>query len=109
MTILPKAASSSLGGKGNLPRRRKYGARHEETYLEIIDGLNKEKPTPEARSPRYIIGLVTSTRGACATVALLACFAVVVMPSHFTVAPNRRAGLPSPADRMTYRMFRTIR
>src|SRR5258707_13791004 len=33
-----------------------------------------------------------------ATVALLACFAVVVMPSLFTVAPNRRAGLPSPAD-----------
>jgi hypothetical protein len=34
-----------LGGKGNLPRRCEYGARHEETYLEIIDGLNKEKPT----------------------------------------------------------------
>ena len=33
-----------------------------------------------------------------ATVALLGCFAVVVMPSLFTVAPNRRAGLPSPAD-----------
>src|SRR5215470_15395832 len=33
-----------------------------------------------------------------ATVALLPCFAVVVMPSLFTVAPNRRAGLPSPAD-----------
>src|SRR5262245_41977910 len=33
-----------------------------------------------------------------ATVALLACFAVVVMPSLFTVAPNRRAGLPSPSD-----------
>jgi hypothetical protein len=33
-----------------------------------------------------------------ATVALLACFAVVVMPSLFTVAPNRRSGLPSPAD-----------
>jgi hypothetical protein len=33
-----------------------------------------------------------------ATVALLACFAVVLMPSLFTVAPNRRAGLPSPAD-----------
>src|SRR5215475_7037933 len=32
-----------------------------------------------------------------ATVALLACFAVVVMPSLFTVAPNRRAGLPSSA------------
>src|SRR5262249_61964079 len=33
-----------------------------------------------------------------ATVALLVCFAVVVMPSLFTVAPNRTAGLPSPAD-----------
>src|SRR5258706_16287931 len=33
-----------------------------------------------------------------ATVALLACFAVVVMPSLFTVASNRRAGLPSPSD-----------
>src|SRR5215469_8935683 len=33
-----------------------------------------------------------------ATVALLPCFAVVVMPSLFTVAPNRRAGLPSPSD-----------
>ena len=33
-----------------------------------------------------------------ATVALLACFAVVVMPSLLTVAPNRSAGLPSPAD-----------
>src|SRR5215813_8541867 len=33
-----------------------------------------------------------------ATVALLACFAVVVMPSLFTVAPDRRAGLPSPSD-----------
>jgi hypothetical protein len=30
--------------------------------------------------------------------AVLACFAVVVMPSLFTVAPNRRAGFPSPAN-----------
>jgi hypothetical protein len=28
-----------------LPRRCEHGARHEETYLEIIDGLNKEKLT----------------------------------------------------------------
>src|SRR5215471_10524831 len=49
-------------------------------------------------APRYIIGLVTSTGSMLATVALLACFAVVVMPSLFTVAPNRRAGLPSPSD-----------
>ena len=82
-----------------MPRRCEYGARHEETYLEIIDGLNKEKPTPEARSPRYIIGLVYFNPGSMlATVALLACFAVVVMPSLFTVAPNRSAGLPSPSD-----------
>jgi hypothetical protein len=27
-----------------LPRRCEHGAGHEETYLEIIDGLNKEKP-----------------------------------------------------------------
>src|SRR5947207_8378020 len=33
-----------------------------------------------------------------ATVAFLACFAVVAMPSLFTVAPNRTASLPSPAD-----------
>ena len=33
-----------------------------------------------------------------ATMAVLACFVVVVMPSLFTVAPNRRAGLPSAAD-----------
>src|SRR5262249_21821611 len=29
-------------------------ARHEETYFEIIDGLNKEKPMPEARSLRRL-------------------------------------------------------
>src|SRR5947208_7675072 len=33
-----------------------------------------------------------------ATVAFLACFGVVAMPSLFTVAPSRRASLPSPAD-----------
>jgi hypothetical protein len=27
-----------------LPGRCEHGARHEETYFEIIDGLNKEKP-----------------------------------------------------------------
>ena len=49
-----KAASSSSGGKGNLPRRCEHGPRHEETYLESIDGLNKEKPMPEARSLRRL-------------------------------------------------------
>jgi hypothetical protein len=37
-----------------LPRRCKHGAWHEETYFEIIDGLNKEKPMPEARSLRRL-------------------------------------------------------
>jgi hypothetical protein len=35
-----------------LPRGCDHGARHDETYFEIIDGLNKEKPMPEARSLR---------------------------------------------------------
>jgi hypothetical protein len=33
-----------------------------------------------------------------ATVALLVCFAVVVQPSLFTIAPNRGSGSPSPSD-----------
>jgi hypothetical protein len=37
-----------------LPRRCEHGARHEETYFEIIDGLNEEKPMPEARSLRQL-------------------------------------------------------
>jgi hypothetical protein len=37
-----------------LPCRCEHGARHEETYFEIIDGLNKEKPMPEARSLRRL-------------------------------------------------------
>jgi hypothetical protein len=36
-----------------LPRRCEHGARNEETYFEIIDGL-KEKPMPEARSLRRL-------------------------------------------------------
>ena len=32
-----------------MPRRCEHGVWHEETYFEIIDGLNKEKPMPEAR------------------------------------------------------------
>jgi len=35
-------------------RRCEHGARNEETYFEIIDGLNKEKPMPEARSLRRL-------------------------------------------------------
>ena len=54
-----------------------------------LDGKSREGSSPlYHRSPGNML----------ATVALLACFAVVVMPSLFTVAPNRRAGLPSPAD-----------
>ena len=37
-----------------MPRRCEHGARNEETYLEIIDGLNKEKPMPEAWSLRQL-------------------------------------------------------
>ena len=33
-----------------MPRRCEHGAWHEETYFEIIDGVNKEKPMSEARS-----------------------------------------------------------
>src|ERR1700730_10590925 len=33
-----------------------------------------------------------------ATAALLACFAVVVLPSLFTIAPNRRSGSPSSSE-----------
>jgi hypothetical protein len=54
-----------------------------------LDGKSREGSSPlYHRSPGNML----------ATVALLACFAVVVMPSLFTVAPNRRAGLPGPAD-----------
>ena len=37
-----------------MPHRCEHGARNEETYFEIIDGLNKEKPMPEARSLRRL-------------------------------------------------------
>jgi hypothetical protein len=37
-----------------LPRRCEHGARNEETYFEIIDGLNEEKPMPGARSFRRL-------------------------------------------------------
>ena len=37
-----------------MPRMCDYGAWHEETYFEIIDGLNKEKPMLEARSLRRL-------------------------------------------------------
>src|ERR1700737_3633199 len=33
-----------------------------------------------------------------ATAALLACFAVVVLPSLFTIAPNRRSGSPAQPE-----------
>src|SRR5215471_14800990 len=41
--------SSTTPGKKNLPRRCEHGARHEETCLEIINGLNKEKPNAKNR------------------------------------------------------------
>jgi hypothetical protein len=58
-----------------------------------LDGKSREGFSPLYHRSRYF-----SPANMLATVALLACFAVVVMPSLFTVAPNRRAGLPSPAD-----------
>lgn len=58
-----------------------------------MDGKSREGSSPLYHRSRYF-----NPGNMLATVALLACFAVVVMPSLFTVAPNRRAGLPSPAD-----------
>src|SRR5262249_3776453 len=58
-----------------------------------LDGKSREGSSPLPHRSRYF-----NPGNMLATVALLACFAVVVMPSLFTVAPNRRAGLPSPAD-----------
>ena len=58
-----------------------------------MDGKSREGSSPLYHRSRYF-----NPGNMLATVALLACFAVVVMPSLFTVAPNRRSGLPSPAD-----------
>ena len=58
-----------------------------------MDGKSREGSSPLYHRSRYL-----NPGNMLATVALLACFAVVVMPSLFTVAPNRRSGLPSPAD-----------
>ena len=58
-----------------------------------MDGKSCEGSSPLPHRSRYF-----NPGNMLATVALLACFAVVVMPSLFTVAPNRRAGLPSAAD-----------
>ena len=58
-----------------------------------MDGKSREGSSPLYHRSRYF-----NPGNMLATVALLACFAVVVMPSLFTVAPDRRAGLPSPAD-----------
>jgi hypothetical protein len=59
-----------------------------------LDGKSREGSSPLYHRSRYF-----NPGNMLATVALLACFAVVVMPSLFTVAPNHRSGLPSPADR----------
>ena len=58
-----------------------------------MDGKSREGSSPLYHRSRYF-----NPANMLATVALLVCFAVVAMPSLFTVAPNRRAGLPSPAD-----------
>jgi hypothetical protein len=57
-----------------------------------------DRKSREGSSPLYHRSRYFNPGNMLATVALLACFAVVVMPSLFAVAPNRRAGLPSPAD-----------
>ena len=58
-----------------------------------MDGKSREGSSPLYHRSRYF-----NPGNMLATMAVLACFAVVVMPSLFTVAPNRRAGLPSPAN-----------
>jgi hypothetical protein len=58
-----------------------------------LDGKSREGSSPLYHRSRYF-----NPGNMLATVALLACFAVVVMPSLFTVEPTRRSGLPSPAD-----------
>jgi len=50
MTNSAKSCEQLFGRERNLPRRCEHGARNEETYFEIIDGLNKEKPMPELTS-----------------------------------------------------------
>jgi hypothetical protein len=56
-----------------------------------------DRKSREGTSPLYHRSRYFNSGNMLATVALLACFAVVAMPSLFTVAPNRRSGLPSPA------------
>src|SRR5262245_17864924 len=58
-------------------------------WNEAVSDRADEGSSPLAHRSRYNM---------LATVAFLACFAVIAMPSLFTVAPSRRAGLPSPAD-----------
>ena len=62
------------------------------------DGGFSMDESREGSSPLYHRSRYFNPGNMLATMAVLACFAVVVMPSLFTVAPNRRAGLPSAAD-----------
>jgi hypothetical protein len=57
-----------------------------------------DEKSREGSSPLYHRSRYFNPGNMLATMAVLACFAVVVMPSLFTVAPNRRAGLPSLAN-----------
>jgi hypothetical protein len=61
-------------------------------------GFSMDEKFREGSSPLYHRSRYFNPGNMLATMAVLACFAVVVMPSLFTVAPNRRAGLPSPAN-----------
>ena len=61
-------------------------------------GFSLDEKSREGSSPLYHRSRYFNPGNMLATMAVLACFAVVVMPSLFTVAPNRRAGLPSPAN-----------
>ena len=61
-------------------------------------GFSMDEKSREGSSPLYHRSRYFNPGNMLATMAVLACFVVVVMPSLFTVAPNRRAGLPSAAD-----------
>src|SRR3981189_2965925 len=55
-----------------------------------LDGKSREGSSALYHRSRYF-----NAGDIAATAALLACFAVVVLPSLFTIAPNRTSGSPS--------------
>ena len=58
-----------------------------------MDGKSREGSSALYHRSRYF-----NAGDIAATAALLACFAVVVLPSLFTIAPNRRSGSPGSSD-----------